>query len=31
MKLLQLNVWMGRLARQIVPLIEREQPDIITA
>jgi endonuclease/exonuclease/phosphatase family metal-dependent hydrolase len=30
-KLLQLNVWMGRLTRQIVPLIEREQPDIITA
>lgn len=30
MKLLQLNVWMGRLTRQILPLIEREQPDIIT-
>lgn len=30
MKLLQLNVWMGRLTRQIMPLIEREQPDIIT-
>ncbi len=31
MKLLQLNVWMGRLTRQILPLIERERPDIITA
>lgn len=31
MKLLQLNVWMGRLTRQIIPLIEREKPDIITA
>lgn len=31
MKLVQLNVWMGRLTRQIMPLIEREQPDIITA
>lgn len=31
MKVLQLNVWMGRLTRQIMPLIEREQPDIITA
>lgn len=31
MKLLQLNVWMGRLTRQIIPLIERERPDIITA
>ncbi len=31
MKLLQLNVWMGRLTRQILPLIEREQPDIITS
>lgn len=31
MKLLQLNLWMGRLTRQILPLIEREQPDIITA
>lgn len=31
MKLLQLNMWMGRLTRQIVPLIEREKPDIITA
>ena len=30
MKLLQLNVWMGRLTRQILPLIEREQADIIT-
>lgn len=31
MKLLQLNVWMGRLTRQILPLIEELQPDIITA
>ncbi|MFZ1249188.1 MAG: endonuclease/exonuclease/phosphatase family protein [Candidatus Saccharimonadales bacterium] len=31
MKLLQLNIWMGRLSRQILPLIEREKPDIITA
>ena len=30
MRLLQLNVWMGRLTRQILPLIEREHPDIIT-
>lgn len=30
MKLLQLNVWMGRLTRQMLPLIERERPDIIT-
>lgn len=31
MKLLQLNMWMGRLTRQIIPFVEREQPDIITA
>ncbi len=31
MKLLQLNMWMGRLTRQIIPLIESEQPEIITA
>lgn len=31
MKLLQLNMWMGRLTRQIVSLIEHENPDIITA
>jgi len=30
MKLLQLNVWMGRLTRKILPLIEREDPDILT-
>lgn len=30
MKLLQLNMWMGRLTRQIMPFIEREQPDVIT-
>ncbi|QQS20139.1 endonuclease/exonuclease/phosphatase family protein [Candidatus Saccharibacteria bacterium] len=30
MKLMQLNVWMGRLTRQILPLIEQEKPDIIT-
>ncbi len=31
MKLLQINVWMGRLSRQLATLIERENPDIITA
>ncbi len=31
MKLLQLNLWMGRLTPQILKLIEAEQPDIITA
>ncbi|MCA9327349.1 endonuclease/exonuclease/phosphatase family protein [Candidatus Saccharibacteria bacterium] len=31
MKLLQVNVWMGRLTRQLLPLIEQVQPDIITA
>jgi endonuclease/exonuclease/phosphatase family metal-dependent hydrolase len=28
-KLLQLNIWMGRLNRQILQLIEQEQPDIL--
>lgn len=30
MKLMQLNVWMGRLTPQILRLIEVEQPDILT-
>lgn len=29
-KLMQLNAWMGRLTRQLLPVIEREQPDILT-
>lgn len=29
MKILQLNIWGGRLFRQITDLIEKEQPDII--
>ena len=31
MKLLQLNVWMGRLTPQIIQLIQAEKPDIMTA
>lgn len=31
MKLLQLNMWMGRLTRQIILLINQERPDFITA
>ncbi len=30
MRLLQINVWMGRLTRQLLPFIESYQPDIIT-
>jgi endonuclease/exonuclease/phosphatase family metal-dependent hydrolase len=31
MKLLQFNLWLGRLSQQILNVIDEEQPDIITA
>lgn len=29
MKILQLNIWGGRLGKQIIDLLEREQPDVV--